>query len=390
MPPKVLTANNSFTVFSQKGSFMLLERRYTPRFEVNPPSLITFDSGFTGKIINASETGLAVAAECAPALNLVVRASVQLPGDDRTTTVRAQTVWATSTGHLGLKLLQPGSFRSQFEAWQNLARSPYTGSDSAWQTDDGVTPSSPAAESASLAELRTALLMDEEPRKYPWSRIAPIIGAAIACTLLGGCLWLWRARIDQSPAGMAAQAPNVPPVSAPLSAGLPSANADIRIPEPVANAADPVVSTSSPGATAPPAEIQSLPEPHPHAKSRASAIVVQSHSAAESTEVVVKLSRLARLHPKMLRNPDRIYFDLSASTRAELPRGPALPLNTGLVRRIRVGHRAKGQTRLVLDLAEPCKYTYELSQTVPPNLKIKLRPARPAAVKPDTRPAGWY
>ncbi len=344
---------------------MLLERRDTARYKVDPPSALTLDSIVNGTVTNASETGLGVVVPHKPALNSIVRVSVRLPDNGGSCEIRAQVMWSTSSGHIGLKLLQPASFRPHFEAWRAFttqqvgldgeAAQPQTNND-----DSAAQLSS--FDEVELLALRSAILADGETRKpLPLSRMA-IAAAVIGCSLFGGSLWLWHARSVQGDTKV--QASEQPPAEvAPAVMSVP-ANSELQAPH------------MAPGLSADAAGIQSTPQvarSDELTKPAAAPSQTEHHPAPSHTQIIVKLNRPARVNPKLLHNPERIYFDLSPGTRPELAQRSALTRHDRLVSRIRIGRAGNGYTRVVLDLRRPCHYRSEVSSTPPYKLTINIR-----------------
>ncbi len=93
----------------------------------------------------------------------------------------------------------------------------------------------------------------------------------------------------------------------------------------------------------------------------------------------VVVVRADRLHA-----PERIYFDLRDSGRAEGTPGKLLkmktvPLNDPLVSGVRVAWWESGAARVVVDLKRPCEYSYRLSPKPSSSLVVDLRPSVPVA-----------
>ncbi|MCS7041655.1 MAG: N-acetylmuramoyl-L-alanine amidase [Bryobacteraceae bacterium] len=108
---------------------------------------------------------------------------------------------------------------------------------------------------------------------------------------------------------------------------------------------------------------------------------VRTWSGADSTRIVVELSRETKWKYGRLSNPERLFFDF-AETRPRL--GPArihvIPIDDGRVSRARVALKDTRTTRLVLDLA--AEVDYEVSRlTNPERFVVELR------LKSATRPA---
>jgi len=89
------------------------------------------------------------------------------------------------------------------------------------------------------------------------------------------------------------------------------------------------------------------------------------------------------------RQPDRIYFDLeNTQLAAELlgksREGIAIPVNDGLVNRVRVGLRETSAARIVIDLATPAEYSAVLSPNEPYRLMIVIRNTRAPSHAPSS------
>ncbi len=104
---------------------------------------------------------------------------------------------------------------------------------------------------------------------------------------------------------------------------------------------------------------------------------IRSWSKPERTTVALFLKAPVRWESSMLRNPDRIYFDLE-NTRlpgellAKSRAGLAIQVNDGLVNCVRVARRNTSAVRIVIDLAAAAQYTAVLSPTEPYRLMIVI------------------
>jgi hypothetical protein len=360
---------------------MLLERRTTPRYGVDNPAPITLDSVVEGTVVNASETGLAIATPYKPVLNSVVRISVQLPDNASPCDFRAQVVRsASSSSQIGLKLLKPESFRTHFETWRRFStQKDGTACTAAQPQADTVAATSgkaarPQADTAigavaepflDLEGLRAAILQDAEPSNLPIFSRTVIIAGVIACVLLAGTMWLWYGRTHKADANVQASGP-------------PSAEpAPVAIPAPV----DLTQRTSEPAPRPSTADAATLPSTLEVARSDESTKSVVApkrteHQGTSHAQIVVNLNRFSRVNPKLLHKPDRIYFDLSPGTRPKVGKSSVSRAGNRLVRRIRIGHAENGHARVVLDLRRPCEYQAKVSSTPPYKLIINIRADR--------------
>lgn len=356
---------------------MLLERRTTPRYGVDDPAPITLDSVVEGTVVNASEMGLAIATPYKPLLNSIVRISVHLPDNDSPCDTRAQVVRSGSSGQIGLKLLKPESFRAHFETWRRFSTAKVgTACAAAQPQADAVVATAcgaarPQADTAmdaapepslDLEELRAAIQQDVEHSNFPIFSRTGIVAGVIACALLAATMWLWYGRTHKADAN--AQASSSPsgdpaPAAIPAPVNLTQSTSE-PAPRPSTSDAAPVPSTlevSRSGESTKPAVAPKRTE----------------HQGASHAQVVVDLNRFAHVNPKLLHNPDRIYFDLSPGTRPKVSKSSALRAGNRLVRRIRIGPGENGHTRVVLDLRRPCQYQAKVSSTPPYKLIINIR-----------------
>jgi len=207
-----------------------------------------------------------------------------------------------------------------------------------------------------------SVLGSAEPRRL--GRTLAIIAAAIALLAGGTEAFLWRgARLRQllhrRPAGVGA------PVATPAPAVPPADETASPAPS-----EQPVVSIA-PGVPASPAPAASPSE----------LLAIRSWSKPEGTTIALFLQAPVRWESGVARQPDRIYFDLeNTQLAAELlgksREGIAIPVNDGLVNRVRVGLRETSAARLVIDLAAPAEYSAVLSPNEPYRLMIVIRSTR--------------
>ena len=117
----------------------------------------------------------------------------------------------------------------------------------------------------------------------------------------------------------------------------------------------------------------------PMSASRLSRLVsIRTLSKPEGTTVALFLQAPARWESGRLKEPERIYFDLeNTQVAGELlgksREGLAVPVNDGLVRRIRVSMRDASALRIVIELAAPAEYSAVLSSVEPYRLMIVIR-----------------
>src|SRR5579862_609994 len=88
-----------------------------------------------------------------------------------------------------------------------------------------------------------------------------------------------------------------------------------------------------------------------------SAPVVSFSSLGEVTQIVVELPAGFEYDTHHLANPDRIYFDIQVS-RPDAIRasGQEITIGDALVRQVRISANPAGNTRVVLDLAQPVEF----------------------------------
>ncbi len=365
-----LRATNSWSPqFRRRGNLMLLERRATPRYAVDHAAPITVDSVVNGMIVNASESGLAIETRYKPVLNSVVRISTNLPGNDSPCETHAQVVWSSwSLGQMGLKILKPGSFRRHFETWCSFSNEANTAPVAAPPQADmeidliAETSSNDTAvePSLDLEALKAAIREDARASRVPLLSWAPVIAGVMGCAVLGGAIWLWYSRSREVGTNLQAS----------LIAGAATVN-----PSPQ-NLTQTTSQVASPPTAADTTTLPSTSTIAERDKSPKSAIIPQPPESrrASRAQIVVTLSRFTRLNPKLLHNPERIYFDLNSDTSPKLSKSSVNnATESRLVRRIRIGHTENGHTRLVVDLQRPCEYQTKLSASPPYKLIINIR-----------------
>src|SRR5579862_1331075 len=76
-------------------------------------------------------------------------------------------------------------------------------------------------------------------------------------------------------------------------------------------------------------------------------------ASPEGTRVVLDLSGSAQHSVLVLKNPDRIVLDVAGARLAPGSRTP--PAGIGVVKQVRMGRRANGELRIVLDVAHPIR-----------------------------------
>jgi protein involved in polysaccharide export with SLBB domain len=121
---------------------------------------------------------------------------------------------------------------------------------------------------------------------------------------------------------------------------------------------------------------------------------VRHWSLPDLTRVVVTLGVEAKVTPKRLSNPDRVYFDIPDTAPHPSLKSKTIPVGDERVRQIRVGQTQAGLTRVVLDLAGDADY--HVSTLTNPHrlvMELKLRrsarslPAKTEPVRPDPPPS---
>ncbi len=239
----------------------------------------------------------------------------------------------------------------------------------------------PAATVADLQAPAFAVIGGAEPRRL--GRALAIIAAAIAVLAGATGAVLWRGAplrelLHLRPAAVAPRtttpAPRVAP--APETPG-PAPGA-----EPAASVAPGVASGPVPAAG--PSQL----------------LAIRSWSKPEGTTIALFLEAPAGWEAGVLKDPERIYFDLENTQLAgdmlgKSREGLAIQVNDGLVNRVRVGMREAAAVRIVIDLAAPAEYSAVLSPTQPYRLMIVIRgtqapnraPASPEPAPPKKVPS---
>ncbi len=110
-------------------------------------------------------------------------------------------------------------------------------------------------------------------------------------------------------------------------------------------------------------------------------------SNPDSARMAFDLNAANLVETGTLRRPDRIYIDLKHSgiDKREAKRAKAQKtLNIGgdLLSGVRISQRKSGTTRIVLDLARSCDFTYQTLPGPLSRLLIRLRPHESAATSP--------
>lgn len=229
----------------------------------------------------------------------------------------------------------------------------------------------PAAEAAAeLPAPEFAVLKSAEPR--PVGRTLAIL--ALALIILAAGTVLWRG-------GYLQKFLRHTPASSTTVSQVPQA---VR---------PPATANPSPG-TEPdliaPTEIPTGPVP---AAGRSQLLSIRSWSKPDGTTIALFLEAPAKWEAGVLKDPDRIFFDLENTQLApemlgKSREGIAIPVDDALVKRIRVGMRETSAVRIVIDLAAPAEYSAVLSSTEPYRLMIAIRsvPA-PGSAPPKPEPA---
>lgn len=347
---------------------MLLERRQAPRYVVDQPASVILDNVVETMIINASETGVTLATPYKPILNSVIPITIHLPDNQSPCHARAQVVWSAASGQIGLKLLKPESFRAHFETWRTFTTQQVSvacgvsGSQSDQQPEDEMFGEleEPNVDAAGRIDALRALLADTEASEVSFFRNhLGTMAALIAFALFGAGIWVWHARGDHGPDNASTAA------SAEAAPGAASTATDPALP------AQEIVPSALPPDRATIPSAQEVPR----VSTRPSVAAARPQRRARPhAQIVMALNRFVPVHPKLLRNPDRIYFDVRPGTHGEISQASLLKANDRLVSRIRIGHAQSGYTRVVLDLRQRCQYQAKVSSTAPYKLIINLRP----------------
>ena len=114
---------------------------------------------------------------------------------------------------------------------------------------------------------------------------------------------------------------------------------------------------------------------------------VRYSSKAGFTAIEIQLDRPVAVRADTLRHPERVYFDLANTSIADALVSPqtgilSLPVGDRLIRRVRVAPNPESSTRVVLDLAKPCLYSFVMSPRPPYRLMIDVEPQ----ITPGTTP----
>ncbi len=338
----------------------LLERRETPRYEANPPGRITIDAVVDGTIMNASETGLAIATPYRPVLNSIVPIRIQLPNLPPCD-ARAQVIWSGNSG-IGVKLLEPARFRAYFENWRAFTTEVGSECDEVVGASEEV----PNTEAEDNTDWLRAALEDNPDQDSAAGLRTFVVAAAVTGALLAVvAVWAWHTH--RPPTTLLAAADN--------EAAAPATVADNEAIAPTTVLAPPAVMPTTAQPTTRSAPAVPSAAAHPQAREGRTETIAHRHEnqptrRPRAVEIVVTVNRFDRVSPKVLRDPDRIYFDLSPGTNLRLP-SRSYSGNT-LLRRMRVGRARDGRTRVVLDLYRSCEYEVKVSRTRPHQLTIRL------------------
>jgi hypothetical protein len=105
---------------------------------------------------------------------------------------------------------------------------------------------------------------------------------------------------------------------------------------------------------------------------------VDSSDQSESASFDLELGTAFVVRADKVHDPERIYFDLRDSDRAEgtmdqLAARAAVQIRGNLVAGVRASEWKSGAARLVLDLTRPCDYTYKLSPSSHLLISLKAR-----------------
>jgi N-acetylmuramoyl-L-alanine amidase len=219
----------------------------------------------------------------------------------------------------------------------------------------------PAPEFAILAESRP-----------PGRRLAIVAVALIVLAAAGAVLWRrgsLQRFLHRTPA---------PAVSTTVA----------QLPRPVPPTAAPSPAPNPEPDIAAPPEIPSGPVPAPGPSQLLS---IRSWSKPEGTTIALFLEAPAKWEGGVLKDPDRIFFDLENTQLApemlgKSREGIAIPVDDTLVKRVRVGMREASAARIVIDLAAPAEYSAVLSPTEPYRLMVAIRSV-PAPGTPSAKPA---
>ncbi len=240
----------------------------------------------------------------------------------------------------------------------------------------------PAAIVADWPAPAFAVIGGAEPRRL--GRTLAIIAAAIAVLVGGTEAVVWRGSHVRQLLHHLRPAVVAPRTATPVPGVTPAPEPPIPAPsaEPAASAAPEVASGPAPAAG--PSQL----------------LAIRSWSKPEGTTIALFLEAPARWEAGRLKSPERIYFDLENTQLAgdmlgKSREGLAIPVNDGLVNRVRVGMREAAAVRIVIDLATPAEYSAVLSSAEPYRLMIVIRgtqapnrpPATPKAAPPKKVPS---
>ncbi|GAB4237499.1 MAG: N-acetylmuramoyl-L-alanine amidase [Acidobacteriota bacterium] len=117
------------------------------------------------------------------------------------------------------------------------------------------------------------------------------------------------------------------------------------------------VVSSPQGRSAPAPEKSPAPEPTRPTGPPATLTEVRYWSNEDYTRVVLQLDKEVRFHKEILREPDRIYFDLENTRVPPELAGKTYDVNGLFIKRIRVGENRPNVTRVVLDFKEINQHT---------------------------------
>jgi len=228
-------------------------------------------------------------------------------------------------------------------------------------------PAAPAA----LPAPEFVVLGSAEPRRIGRTLAILAVAIAVLAGATGAVLWRGAALRELLHLRPAAVAPRTA-TPAPRATPAPETRSPATNPEPVATV--PPEAASGPAPAAGPSQLLSI----------------RSWSKPEGTTIALFLAAPARWEAGVLKDPERIYFDLENTQLApemlgKSREGLAIQVNDALVKRVRVGMRESSAARIVIDLAAPAEYSAVLSPTEPYRLMIVIRgvpapssaPARP-------------
>ena len=237
----------------------------------------------------------------------------------------------------------------------------------------------PTAAEAELPAAAFTALAGAEPRRR--GRALAIIVAAIVVLATGALLWRdFGELLHHRPAAVA------PSTAAPALGVVTTTPAPTATPAPETASPTP----SAQPATNTPAEVSEHPAP---AASPSQLLAIRSWSKPEGTTIALFLQAPVRWESGVAKEPERIYFDLQNTQLApemlgKSREGLAIPVDDGLVNRVRVAQRESAGARVVIDLATPAEYSAVLSPTEPYRLMIVVRKVQaPNNPPPNLEPA---